>query len=168
MVLHKTFWLVTAVLLSGLVSAQQADESAQAADTLFIEAAAASNVFEIGSARLAVENAENQDTKDLAQTIIDDHTKAESQLLQVAEGLDARPNSDLTSAQQLMLNYLRTLSGAEFDAEYLKQQVVVHREAVGLFEIASSTVQDQQLKAFVDETLPVLEKHTQMVVDLAQ
>ena len=160
--------LALTLAMASTVLAQQDDESAHAADTLFIGAAAASNVFEIGSARLAVENAESQDVKDLAQTIIEDHTKAESQLLQVAEGLDAKPNSEPTSAQQLMLNYLGTLSGTEFDAAYLEQQVVAHQEAVGLFEIASGLVQDQQLKAFVDETLPVLQEHTQMVVDLAQ
>ena len=154
--------LILILATAATVLAQQADEKAQATDMLFIGAASQSNVFEIGAARLAVETSKTQAVKELAQKIIDDHTKAESQLFQAAEGLKAKPNSSPSGGQQLMLNYLGTLSGAEFDSAYLEQQIVAHKEAVGLFTIASTMVKDAQLKAFVTKTLPALKSHLQM------
>lgn len=67
-----------------------------------------------------------------------------------------------------MLNYLATLSGSEFDVAYLQQQIVAHEEAVGLFTIASALVQDQELKAFTTETLPVLQSHLEMAQEDVQ
>lgn len=159
---------VLVLALAAAALAQQADESAQATDTLFISAASQSNVYEIGAARLAVENAQSQEVTELAQMIIDDHTKATSELLTVAEGLDATPIADPSGGQQLMLNYLGTLSGAEFDSAYLEQQVVAHEEAIGLFEIASTMAQDEPLKTFATETLPALEEHLQMAQEAMQ
>jgi putative membrane protein len=166
--LHKTLGVVVMLGLALGASAQQADESAQASDPLFVHSAAQSNIYEIGSSRLAVQNAEGQEVKDFAQKIIDDHTKATSQLIAAVEGLDIRPTADMTQAQQLKVNYLGTLQGPEFEAAYLEQQVLAHEEAVSLFETASSMVQEQQLKTFIDETLPVLQEHLQMAQELMQ
>jgi putative membrane protein len=160
---------VVAVLAFALSAfAQQAEESAQASDPLFVHSAAASNVYEIGAGRTAVQNAESQEVKDFAQKIIDDHTRATSQLIAAVEGLDIQPTTDMTDAQQLKVNYLETLQGPEFEAAYLEQQVLAHEEAVSLFETASVMVQEQQLKAFIEETLPVLQEHLQMAQELMQ
>jgi putative membrane protein len=160
---------VVAVLAFALSAfAQQAEERAQASDPLFVHSAAASNVYEIGAGRTAVQNAQRQEVKDFAQKIIDDHTKATSQLIAAVEGSGVQPTTDMTAAQQLKVNYLGTLQGPEFDAAYLEQQVLAHEEAVSLFETALSMVQEQQLKAFIEETLPVLQEHLQMAQELMQ
>lgn len=165
---HKVLGVVAVLTFALSAFAQQAEESAQAADPLFVQSAAQSNIYEIGASRLAVESAQSQEVKDFAQKIIDDHTKSTAQLIQVTQDLGIRPTADNTDAQQLMLNYLGTLEGAEFETAYLEQQVVAHEAAVGLFEIALATVQEQQLKAFAKQTLPVLEEHLQMAQELMQ
>ncbi len=166
--LHKVLGLVVVLVLALGTFAQQADESAQASDPLFVHSAAQSNVYEIGSSRVAVQSAGSQEVKDFAQMLIDDHTRATSQLIAAVEGLNIRPTADMTRAQQLKVNYLRTLQGPEFEAAYLEQQVLAHEEAVSLFETASAMVQEQQLKTFIDETLPVLQEHLQMSQELMQ
>lgn len=166
--LHKVLGVVVVLALALGAFAQEADESAQASDPLFVHSAAQGSVYEIGSSRLAVQNAQSQEVQSFAQKLIDDHTKATSQLIAATEGLGIRPTADMTQAQQLKVNYLRTLQGPEFEAAYLEQQVLAHEEAVSLFETASSMVQEQQLQAFIEQTLPVLQEHLQMAQELMQ
>jgi putative membrane protein len=165
---RRTIGVMVVLALALGVSAQQAEESAQASDPLFVHSAAQSNVYEIGAGRAAVQNAERQEVKEFAQMLIDEHTRATSQLITASEELGIQPVTDMAQSQQLKLNYLGTLQGAEFDAAFLKQQVLAHQEAISLFETASAMVQDQQLQAFIEETLPVLQEHLRMAQELSQ
>jgi putative membrane protein len=155
-------------LLALVVTAlgQEAQGDAQAADRLFITTAAQGDIYEIGSSRLAMQRAESQEVKDFAQRMIDDHTKTTQQLTPIAEELGVTPPSETTAMNQLMLAHLETLEGSAFETAYLEQQVLAHEAAVSAFTIASDAVQNQALKTFVSQNLPVLQEHLQMAQEL--
>ena len=74
-----------------------------------------------------------------------------------------KPPTETTAAAQLDIAYLGTLEGAAFDAAYMEQQQVSHEAAVAAFEIASETAQNEDLRAFATENLPIIQEHLTMV-----
>lgn len=142
--------------------------AAQETDALFATAAAQSDLYEIGSSELALERATSEEVRTFAQDMIDDHTATTAQLTPIAEELGVTPPTETTAAAQLDIAYLETLEGAAFDAAYLAGQRVSHEGAVAAFEIASETAQNEALRAFVTENLPVIQEHLTMVQEMTQ
>jgi putative membrane protein len=68
--------------------------------------------------------------------------------------------------QQQQLDNMNNMSGADWDKAYTGSQLQAHQDAVSLFEMGSSSVQDIYLKALIDKTLPTLREHLQMVQDM--
>ncbi len=75
-------------------------------------------------------------------------------------------NNSGTNADLEMAKYLDSLSGPDFDRAYADGAVKDHEQAVQLFSNASQTLQDAQLKRFATRTLPTLQDHYQMAVQL--
>jgi putative membrane protein len=61
---------------------------------------------------------------------------------------------------------LQSMSGSEFDREFARQAVKHHQKSVREFEQASQRAEDQQLKAWIDKTLPTLREHLQTAQSL--
>jgi putative membrane protein len=129
----------------------------------FAEMAASSNAFEIESSKLALEKAMAPQTKDFAQHMIDDHTKAgeEMQTAAEAQGGVSLPTT-MDQKHQGLLDELNATT-ADFDAQYLSLQLTAHREAVALFEAYSTNGAAGPLKDFATKTLPTLQEHLDRV-----
>jgi len=64
---------------------------------------------------------------------------------------------------QAQMQALSAEDADDFDKAYMTAQVLAHRQAVSLFETAStSTTLDPELKAFAAKTLPALKMHLDM------
>jgi putative membrane protein len=61
---------------------------------------------------------------------------------------------------------LHSLSGTDFDREYVSLAAKHHQKSVQNFEQASKTVEDQELKAWIEKTLPTLKEHLQTAQSL--
>ena len=133
----------------------------------FAKTAAAANMFEIESSRLALEKASSDEVKQFAQHMIDDHTKAGDEMKQAAQadGVTDIPSS-LDDKHQAMLDELEGTSEDQFDAAYVDMQVNAHKEAVDLFEGYSK--QDGELAKFAQNTLPTLEEHYETIQKVDQ
>ncbi len=136
---------------------------AQETDTLFATAAAQGDIYEITSSELALERAASEEVRTFAQDMIADHTATTEQLTPIAEELGVTPPTETTAAAQLDIAYLETLEGAAFDTAYMEGQLVSHESAVAAFEIASKTAQNEALRAFATENLPIIREHLEMV-----
>ncbi len=141
--------------LSALGLAQD-EVTASAEEVLFIDAAAQTDIYEIAAARLAVGLAENPEVAAFAAAMIDAHTRTTVELLPLADDLGVTPTSDGSPADSILLNELRGLSGAEFDAAYVEQQVRTHEGAVTVYTLSQASISDPALAAFIEGTLPVL------------
>ncbi|WP_129790970.1 DUF4142 domain-containing protein [Sphingosinicella sp. CPCC 101087] len=100
----------------------------------YVELAGGSDLYEIESARLALEKTQNADIRSLAQMIITDHERS-TQELTAAAGRAQPPiaaSPTMTAEQQANLQALRSASAETFDREYLQQQIRAHEQALGL------------------------------------
>jgi putative membrane protein len=82
---------------------------------------------------------------------------------------DRQRQTDSPTLQQEMqsIQRLQAMSGTEFDKAYINEMVKDHTKAVQKFETASQNLQDQELKQFVQETLPKLQEHHKMAQQLS-
>ncbi len=68
-------------------------------------------------------------------------------------------NSSLTPDQQIKVLALSRLSGAQFNAVYVREQINAHEATIQLFRYAASYATNAQVKAFATQTLPTLQRH---------
>lgn len=129
----------------------------------FVRMAASGDMFEIESSKLALSKADSADIKQLAQTLIDDHTASSKKLMSIA---NEKPPASLEKKHAEMLAKLKSASGQEFTRAFMSMQMQAHKGAVDLFEQYSKDGDDAKLKAFAAETLPVLRGHLQHVQKL--
>jgi putative membrane protein len=131
----------------------------------FVKEVAASDTFEIESSKLAQEKTQGP-VKDFATQMITDHTKTSSDLSSQAKTMNITLSTTLDSSLQNSLDKLRTLSGADFEKQYLDDQVSAHKDAISLFERYGKGGDSAQLKAWAVSTLPTLQHHLEMAQNL--
>lgn len=136
----------------------------------YVAMAAASDMFEIESSRLATEKAQRQEVKDFAQMLIADHQKSTATLKTAAAA--AEPPVTLTpqlnAEQQANIDALRNASGADFDRLYLSQQVPAHEKALAMLRGYAESDGPAQLKQHASTTAPAVEQHLTRARSLMQ
>lgn len=135
---------------TAMVNQQDADFAVKAADA---------GMAEIELGKLALEKAANQRVKDFAKKMVNDHEKANDELMTIATRHNITLPPVVSKDHADKQRKLREKSGAEFDEEYMDLMVQDHDKVVSLFEDASSDAQNADLKAFASKTLPILKKH---------
>jgi putative membrane protein len=136
-------------------------------DQHFVQKASAAGLAEVGLGRLAAERASRAEVKQFGQRMVQDHTKANTELLQIADAKKLQPAQQMDAEHRDLLTKLAGKSGPEFDQIYLKHMVMDHEKAVLLFTKASQQCQDADLKGFAAKTLPTVQEHLQMAKRLA-
>ncbi|MEJ1160235.1 DUF4142 domain-containing protein [Prosthecomicrobium sp. N25] len=131
----------------------------------FVRMAHSSNMLEIESSRMALQQSKRDDIKAFAQTMVDDHTSAGTKMQQAvaasraAQATSAGGAGTMDPKHQAMLKQLTQAQNANFDRAYATLQRSAHQEAVTLFTNYAERGDDQNLVAFAKEMLPALEKH---------
>jgi len=133
----------------------------------FILQASASDMFEIESSKLALQKGD-ETTKAFAQQMITDHEKTSAELKALLAGgkVQGNPVTALTEDHKEEVDELAKLEGAEFNEEYIDDQVEAHEDAVDLFKRYAEEGENAELKAWAAKTLPALEHHYKMAQDL--
>jgi putative membrane protein len=128
-------------------------------DRKFIDEAAKGGMAEVQLGKLAAEKAESPQVKQFGQRMVDDHTKANSQLQQLASTKNVTLPQDIDRSHQHEYDRLQKLSGAQFDREYMKHMVSDHKKDVKEFQKTAKSAKDPDVKNFAQTTLPTLEDH---------
>jgi putative membrane protein len=143
---------------------QQSDtrkgEKLSRGDRKFLEKAAGSGMFEVQVSQLAASKASDAQVKSYANMLVDHHTAANNELVQIANArgveLPAGPPHHLRREVEKIGKH----NGADFDRTYVREVgIQAHEKDIKLFQKARKDVKDAQLKAWVDKTLPVLQQH---------
>ena len=100
-------------------------------------------------------------------TMVDDHTKANDQLKQIAGNKGVTLPTDLDSKDQALKDRLSKLDGEKFDQAYMKNMVRDHTKDVSEFRKESTSGKDSDLKSFASQTLPTLEDHLKEAKNIA-
>jgi putative membrane protein len=133
------------------------------ADMAFVRDAQAGGMYEVTSSQKAVFKTTDSQVKTLAQHMVDDHTKANMQLNNLASRKGLPDTAMLTASQIDMLSQLDKLSGTDFDREYLNQQQAAHQGTIAKFESAAANANDKDIRDWATATLPTLRDHLTMV-----
>ncbi len=128
----------------------------------FIKEAAQGSTAEVHLGQLAQQKAQNPQVKQLAERIVQDHTQAGQQLMQIAQQHNIQPSTEVKGEHKETHDKLQKASGEEFDKQYAKEMVKHHKKDIKKFEEMSRDAKDPQLKSFAQQTLPKLQQHLQM------
>ena len=136
----------------------------------YVDLAGSSDLFEIESARLAIEKATRPELRELAQTLLAHHQRSTTQLTaavrETGEPLDMNPQ--LSPEQQARIQALRAASGAAFDALYLDQQMEAHERALTLAAAYASEGQVDALRGHASAMAAPIQDHLSRIRALAQ
>jgi putative membrane protein len=135
-------------------------------DQTFVKKAAQGGIAEVQLAQLAQQKAQSDQVKQFAQKMIDDHTPNNQQLVQLSATLDVTPPSEPNEMQQKMAARLGALSGAKFDRVYIHNQIHDHEMMLKMFQAEASSGENPQLKAFAEQTVPVIQQHLALAQQL--
>ncbi|MGA9769534.1 MAG: DUF4142 domain-containing protein [Blastocatellia bacterium] len=137
-------------------------------DKKFVMETAHSGMMEVELAKMGVDKASSDEVKQYAQRLVDDHTKANDELTQLAsqKGISIGEDPKAMMKGQSMKDKLSKLSGADFDREFISLMVKDHTKEVKEFEDASTKAKDMEVKDWAAKTLPTLREHLQMARDI--
>jgi putative membrane protein len=139
-----------------------AQEKVARSDRKFMEKAAQGGMAEVELGKLAAQKAQSPQVKQFGQRMVDDHGKANEQLKQLASNKGVSLPTAMDRASKREMDKLSKLSGAAFDAEYMKHMVSDHKKDVSEFKSEASKAKDADVKQFASSTLPTLEEHLKL------
>lgn len=128
-------------------------------DAEFTYEVVASNYGEIKLAELANQRSRNNEVKNLAQTLLADHTTALNELKTIAQAKAISIPVEERETAERKISDLADKSGQEFDKEWTGEMLAMHKESIDKLENRLESTEDTELKAYISKTLPVLRKH---------
>jgi len=132
-------------------------------DAAFIPKAASGGMTEVELGKLAAEKGASQEVKDFGNQMVKDHSKANDELKEVAGKMNVTVPEKVDAKHQAMIAKMSALSGAAFDKAYVKGMVKAHKEDIAFFESADKEVKNEDLKKFIENTIPVMKEHLAMI-----
>jgi len=131
-------------------------------DHKFVMETAMGGLKEVELGRIAAQQGATDAVKQYGQRMVDDHTKANTELMTLATSKGMTLPTELDEKHREDVTKLSGMSGAEFDRAYAKMMVNDHKKKVDNFEKQSTRGRDPDLKAFATKTLPTVQEHLQM------
>jgi putative membrane protein len=135
------------------------DSAQQMKDKMFLRDAAQGGLAEVELGKLASQKGSSEEVQAFGKRMVEDHTKLNEQLAQLADTIGARLPKKMGKDQQAEYDKLSALSGEEFDKEYITFMVKDHHMDLREFRMEGSTTHDADLKAAVDEGAGVIREH---------
>lgn len=133
----------------------------------FVTRASNSNLFAIEESRLALDRTNNSEIKTFAGRLVDDHSKAQAELLAAAEGSGATVPTMLDQEHQARLTALQGSSGMDFDKAYVADQGENHSNALTLYADYMLWGEYEKLHALAIKMIPITEAQLKKAQTLA-
>ncbi len=131
-------------------------------DQEFVTQAAQASLAEVQLANLAQQRASSDEVKEYARKMVQDHTKANNELKQLAAQKQLTVPTTLDAKHQAAKAQLSGLSGEPFDNTYMSLMQQDHANVVALFQQQSNQGQDADLKNWAAKMVPTLQAHGEM------
>lgn len=137
-------------------------------DKSFVKKALEGSMGEVQMGKLALDKSSNDQVKQFAQHMVDDHTKMIDQMKPVAEQLGVTVPDNPPSSEMKKMDKMKALNGDAFDKAYAKDMVADHKKDDKDFKQEAQTTQNSQLKDVVTQGDQVIQQHLQMAQQLNQ
>lgn len=145
--------------------AQDVISQSEAMATQFVNKASAGNLAEVSLGQLASQKG-SPAVQQLGQRLAQDHSKANQQLAQIAGQMGVAMASGMMPEHQATAQQLSQLSGPAFDRQYLSAMLKDHQKDIAEYERFAAQTDNQQLRQYAINQLPILRTHLQMVQSL--
>jgi putative membrane protein len=134
-------------------------------DAAFLKKAADGGMLEVKLGEHAARNAASADVRAFGQRMVDDHSKANRELADLAkkEGVDVP--TTLSTDHQKMAEKLLSMAGSEFDKSYMHMMVEDHEKDVAAFK-AEAKEGKTEVDRWAAQTVPTLEEHLKQARDI--
>lgn len=119
-------------------------------------------LMEVELGRVAAQQGSSDAIKQFGQRMVDDHSKANTELTTLASSKGITLPTSLDQKHQEQVTKMSAMSGADFDRAYAKMMLKGHEKDVSEFEKESTKGGDADVKAFASKTLPTLQEHLTM------
>ena len=146
----------------------QGPNQPSAQDKMFVKTAMQGSMAEIQLGQLTLQKSQNDQVKQFAQRMIDDHGKLNDQMKPVAQQIGVDTPTDVAKKDKKVMAKLQGLSGSAYDQAYLKDMVKDHKQDLNEFQTEASSGQDQTVKDAANQGSKVIAQHLQMVQQLAK
>jgi putative membrane protein len=131
-------------------------------DAVFIKRAGDAGMTEVEAGKVAEKNGQRDDVKAFGGRMVKDYGKSNENLKSVATKMNAVVPEKIRPRRQFKIDQMAKLSGAAFDTAYITAMVQDHQNTIAGFEKALASVSNEDLKKFINDTLPVLKEHLEM------
>lgn len=129
------------------------------ADQKHIVNLAMANMAEIEAARMAQTKSQSEQVKTFAQQMIDDHTKAQGEVQQLAQSKGVTLPTELDKQHKDQAAKMSSLSGEQFDKTYLAQAGIAdHKKTHGLLKKAEKA-KDADVRALASRLSTTVDQH---------
>jgi len=128
----------------------------------------AANQGEIDVAQSVIDRLQDKNVQLLAQTIIDDHTKALDQVDQLSSSAGIEPvendnSEELAESADTTIASLEKESGDKLEKSYVAHELLDHIQTIGVGDhLLGPSAKNAQLKATIQALRPTLVKHLQL------
>jgi putative membrane protein len=137
-------------------------------DKMFVEKAMQGSLAEIQLGQLTLQKSNNEQVKQFAQRMIDDHTKLNDQMKPVAQQLGVSVPEHVSKKDRTTMAKLQALSGSAYDQAYIKDMVKDHKQDLSEFQTEASSGQDPTVKDAAAQSSKVIAQHLQLAQQLAK
>jgi len=154
--------------IASFAQTQSADQGAAAAavpgpDKKFAMMVAQTDLAEIELGNMALQKSNDPQVKQLAQKLVDDHTKTSTAMKEIAAKKGLTVPTETDAKHKALATKLQGQSGKDFDKDFLNANMKDHHKVVQAFEKESTDGKDPEIKQFATQFLPAIKEHTTMI-----
>src|ERR1700722_14273002 len=150
--------------LNGMQAAGQASPM----DKMFVAKAMQGGMAEVQLGQLTLQKSSDDQVKQFAQHMIDDHTRMGEQMKRVAQQVGVAAPTEPSKKDEQTLAKLQALSGPAYDQAYIKDMVKDHKKDLSDFQMEASSGQDAAVKDAATQGGQIISQHLQMAQQLAK
>lgn len=137
------------------------------ADQNMMKEIAYANLSEIEAGKIAQSKSQNDQVKNFAQRMIDDHTRAQQELQQLADAKGVKLPTEPDAKHKKEAQKLQAMSGEQFDKMYMERGGLTdHRATHQLLSRVQARATDPDLKSLASKTLPTIDQHLGMAQEV--
>ncbi|MBZ2206445.1 DUF4142 domain-containing protein [Massilia soli] len=130
------------------------------ADQKIVMDMARASMAEIEAGKIAVNKAQSPEVKAYAQRMVDEHTRALTDVTNLAQSKGVTLPTELDAKHKAMAAKLNRMEGDKFDREYMKQAGVSdHTKMHAMLKKDSARATDPDVKALAAKMMPAVEEH---------
>ena len=154
--------------MAALLGVSALAQGASANDKHFVRDALEGGNAEIELGHMAQDKGASDDVKQFGQKMVDDHTKMNDKMSQIATQIGITPPSGKPVVATATEGKLKVLSGDAFDKSYTRAMVKDHKDDLAAFKKEIATTSDPAIKQAATDGAQVVAEHLHMIESIAQ